>query len=405
MFVQPWCAGLAVLLFTGPALADAGSIRAAANSALTAAASGKPANAAGLSLDEHFTTNALDSDLEFSDFYTELRGSVTRVFDLDDGYLRLAAQGQASRYDRISIEDDRSLLLLAEAYRKLGGRYELRGTFAWRTASIGDDFRIADLAIGTRTDSDFFSGALQFGADLGSGAGLVLMLGDTVERYGKARFQQDLIETAQIEPDRNRLQFSAGIQKKIGRHQIGVSASAETTQVQRLGDPPVGRSFSEFTLRGLAQLVLEKGTTLDLSVGAAKLAQAHGGYNRARPIYRVELKKALASGLTLRGSFDGHYETIDTDDALASYLRRLELEAVYQCTPKLAFAAGLFREKKENLLLGNAERSQGVYFETGYEPSKRIGLVARIDFSRTRYTVIDTRKSTLDAYVGVRTKL
>ncbi len=42
------------------------------------------------------------------------------------------AQGEASRYDRISIEDDRSLLLLAEAYRKFGGRYELR-------ARVGND--------------------------------------------------------------------------------------------------------------------------------------------------------------------------------------------------------------------------------------------------------------------------
>jgi hypothetical protein len=404
--VRFWSYGVvAALLTASPALADPGSIRAAANSALTAAASGKPANGASFSLDEHFTTNALDSDLEFSDFYTELRGSITRVFDIDAGYLRFAAEGDASRYNRISIEDDRSLLLLAEAYRKFGGRYELRGTFAWRTASIGDDFRIANLAIGTRTDSDVFSGALQFGADLGSGAGLVLTLSDTVERYGKARFQEGLIDPAQIEPDRDRLQFSAGIEKKIGRQQIGIAATAETTQVQHLGEPPVGRSFSQFTLRGLAQLVSNDGTKLDLSLGAAVLAEAHGGYSRIRPIYRVLLTKDLKAGLTLRGSFDGRYETIDTDDALASYVRRLELEAKYQCTPELAFGAGFFHEGKGNLLLGNAERSKGVYFEVGYDPSRHVALVARVDLSRTRYTVFDRSKSTLDVYVGVRTKL
>jgi hypothetical protein len=407
MLVRSWFSGLAaILLLARPALADPGSIRAAANSAVTAAASGKPANGASMSLDQHFTTNALDSDLEFSDFYTELRGSLTRVIDLDDGYVRLSAQGEASRYDEISIEDDRSLLLLAEAYRKFGGRYELRGTVAWRAASIGDNFRIADLAIGTRTRSDLFSGALQFGADLGSGAGLVLTLADTMERYGKARFQQGLIEAAQIEPDRNRLQFSAGIQKKIGRQQIGLSASAETTHVQHLGQPPVGRSFSEFTLRGLAQLVSDDATSkLDLSLGAAALHEAHGGYNRVRPIYRVQLTKDLKGGVTLRGSIDGHYETIDTDDALASYVRRLELEAKYQCTPELAFGAGFFHENKENLLLDNVERSKGLYLEIGYNPSKHVALVARVDFSRTRYSNVDTRENTLDTYVGVRTSL
>jgi hypothetical protein len=334
-----------------------------------------------------------------------LRGSVTRVLNLDDGYVRLAAQGGASRYDRISIEDDRSLLLLAEAYRKFGGRYELRGTIAWHMASIGDDFRIADLAIGTRTRSDLFSAALQFGADLGSGTGLVLTLADTLEHYGKARFQNDLIQATKIEPDRNRLQFSAGIQKKLGRQQIGLTASAETTNVQRLGNPPVGRSFSEFTLRSLTRLVAADGTRLDLSLGAAGLYEKGGGYGQIRPIYRVELTKALKGGVTLRGSFDGRYETIDTDDALASYVRRLELEAKYQCSPELAFGAGFFHENKENLLLGNAERSKGFYFEIGYDASKHVALVARVDFSRTRYTVFDTEKDVLDSYIGIETKL
>jgi hypothetical protein len=404
--VRSWSLGVAaLLLLSDAASADPGSIRAVANSALTAAASGKPADGAALSVEEHFTSNALDNDLQFSDFYTELRGSLTRVLDLDSGYIRLAAEGEASRYDRISIEDDRSLLLLAEAYQKFGGRYELRGTLAWRAASIGDDFRIADLAIGTRTRSDLFSAALQFGADLGSGMGLVLTLSDTLERYGKARFQDGLLQPARIEPDRNRLQFSAGIEKKFGQQQIGLAASAETTDVERLGNPAVGFSFSEFTLRGLTRLVADDGTKLDLSLGAAALIEKGGGYSNIRPIYRVELTKALKADVTLRGSFEGRYEAIDTDDTLASYVRRLELEAKYQYAPELAFGAGFFQENKENLLLGNAERSRGLYFEIGYDPSKRLALVGRVDFSRTRYTVFGTEKDAVDSYIGVETKM
>src|SRR5690606_28194597 len=150
--------------------------------------------------------------------------------------------------------------------------------------------------------------------------------GDTVERYGKARFQNDLIQATQIEPDRNRLQFSAGVEKKFSRQQFGLTASAETTDVEQLGNPLVGRSFSEFTLRGLTRLVAPDGTKLDLSLGAAALSEKGGGYSGVRPLYHIELAKALKSGVTLRGSFDGNYETIDTDDPLASYVRRLELE-------------------------------------------------------------------------------
>jgi hypothetical protein len=172
-----------------------------------------------------------------------------------------------------------------------------------------------------------------------------------------------------------------------------------------MGNPPIGRSFSGFTLRGLARFAASDGTKLDLSLGAATLREAHGGYNRIRPIYQVQLSKDLQAGLALRGSFEGHYETIDTDDALASYVRRLEVEAKYRCTPKLAFGAGFFRENKENLVLDNIERSKGIYLEIGYDRSKHVALVARIDFSRTRYTVFDTRKDALDTYVGIRTKI
>ncbi len=320
-------------------------------------------------------------------------------------YLRLGAQAQASKYHRISIEDDRSLLLLAEAYRKFAGRYEIRGTLTWRTASIGDDLRIADLAIGTRTHSDVIASALQFGADLGSNTALVLQASDTVERYGKAHFQQDLIEAAQIEPNRNRLRFSAGLEKTIGKQQIGMTASAETTQVETLGAPPIGLSFNEFGLRGLLRLVSAKGVQLDASLGVASLRATNGEYNQVKPAYRFEVSKTFSGRLKLRGSLGGGFETVDTDDALASYLQRLELEAKLQCTVDFALGTGVFLQNKENLLLGNVERSKGAYLEMGYDMSKHVALVARVDFSRTLATIVDARKNTIDTYFGIRTKL
>jgi hypothetical protein len=168
--MQIWCLGVVVFLWlAGPAHAETASSEAAADiAAATKGASGSSGTQGAVALDEHFTTNALDSDLEFSDFYQDLRGSLFHTFAQDKGYIRLGAAFQAKTYDRIKIENDQSLILLAEAYRRLTNRIELRGTLTWRIASIGDDLRIGDLAIGTRTQSNDFSGALQLGIDLGT---------------------------------------------------------------------------------------------------------------------------------------------------------------------------------------------------------------------------------------------
>ncbi len=93
------CLGvIAVLFLANPALANSGSSRAAADAALAAAASGAPTDAAAISLEQHFTTNALDSDLQFSDFYTDLRGSMTHMWTAP------SSQGVEQRFDRIACD-------------------------------------------------------------------------------------------------------------------------------------------------------------------------------------------------------------------------------------------------------------------------------------------------------------
>jgi hypothetical protein len=393
---------VAALLFAHPAFADTASYRGAASAAVSAAANGAAQDTAAVSLDEHFTSNALDSDLMFSDFYEDLRGTFGHVFRGRDGYLRFVAEAQATRYHRISIEDDRSLLLLAEADRKFGGRFELRGTLTWRMASIGDDFRIANLAIGTRTHGDIVAGALQFAADLGGGIALLAQATDTVERYGKAVFQQNLIEATRIEPDRNRLHLSAGIEKTSGAEHLGLDARADLVDVQALGNPPIGHSFDEFALRGVLRLTAADGATLDASIGAAAMDDADGPYRAVRPVYAIAVVKELKNGIVLRGSIAGSFEAVDTNDPLASYVRRLELEAKFQFAPGFAVGIGAFRQNKENLVLENVERSKGFYVELGYDLSRHVTLVARADFSDWRASPPDNRKSTIDTYVGIR---
>lgn len=401
------CVGaILYLLIAGPAYAETASSEAAAEiAAATRNAAGSSATQGAISLDEHFTTNALDSDLEFPDFYQDLRGSLFHTFAQDKGYVRLGAAFQATTYDRIKIENDQSLILLAEAYRHLTDRIELRGTLTWRIASIGDDLRIGDLAIGTRTLSNDFGGALQLGFDLGSGNALILEAGDTVEHYGKARFQQNLIEPAKIEPDRNRLALGATWRHSEGKLRYGLAASAAFVGTEKIGDPPIAYPLANTVLRGEVHYQTGAGTTLEASLGVATLRGAHGIYEETRPVYSLLLKQEIKGGIELRGSLAGSYDLLDSDDPLAGWRQRLEVEAKFAFSDTVAFGVGVFHQREDNLLLRNTERSNGIYVELAYDMRKNTSLVARADFSECRTSVIDIRKKTLDTFLGFRTKL
>ena len=99
------------------------------------------------------------------------------------------------------------------------------------------------------------------------------------------------------------------------------------------------------------------------------------------------------------------FETIDTDDPLASWQQRLEIEGRWAATERLTLAAGAFFESRMNLLLENREYSEGVYAEAAYAVTPAMSLVFRADAERSRATIIDVRKNSLDAFVGLRTKL
>src|SRR5690606_34353350 len=93
-----------------------------------------------------------DSSHAISDWYTLLRGSLAwRSGDDDDANATLGAEFQATRYDTVSIEDDRLLALTAQAFRRLSPGLELKGTLSYRASSEGDDLSVGPLTLGLRT--------------------------------------------------------------------------------------------------------------------------------------------------------------------------------------------------------------------------------------------------------------
>lgn len=358
------------------------------------------------SIERHFTSNALDSDRPISDWYALMRGTLQRQFGDDDARVTLSGDVQATRYDTISIEDDRALSLAAEAFRRFGAAVELRGTLSFRASREGDDLAIGPLTLGTATAKQVVTGQLQLGLDLGNATTLILEASDSFENIGRTHFQDDVLPATRLDPDRNQLRLGARLTRTAGRLAFGSSASALLVSVEELGAPPVGLSFDRYGLRAEAVMTGKDGSTLGLALGAELLrASVNGLYSKVRPEWQLTASKPLPLGFELRGAWFGRYETADSDDPLASWLQRAEVETSLKLRDDLVLAAGIFRQNKRNLLFENDERSHGFFAEATYKASGKLDIVARVDFSKTFKTVIDTREETADVFIAMRSRL
>lgn len=358
------------------------------------------------SIERHFTSNALDSDRPISDWYALMRGTLQRQFGDDDARVTLSGDVQATRYDTISIEDDRALSLAAEAFRRFGAAVELRGTLSFRASREGDDLAIGPLTLGTATAKQVLTGQVQLGLNLGKATTLILEASDSLENIGRTHFQDDVLPATRLDPDRNQLRFGARLTRTAGRLAFGSSASALLVSVEELGAPPVGLSFDRYGLRAEAVMTGKDGSTLGLALGAELLrASVNGLYSKVRPEWQLTASKPLPLGFELRGAWFGRYETADSDDPLASWLQRAEVETSLKLRDDLVLAAGIFRQNKRNLLFENDERSHGFFAEATYKASGKLDIVARVDFSKTFKTVIDTREETADVFIAMRSRL
>lgn len=360
---------------------------------------------AAVSMERHWTSNALDSDKAIPDWYTLLRGSLEQTFGDDDANATLGAEFQATRHDRVSIEDDRALALSAQAFRRLPSGLEMRGTLTYRASSEGDDLPIGPFTLGMRTLKQIVGASGQIGIDLGNATSLIIDAADSFEKVGATRFEHDLLLPAQLDPNLNRAQLGARLTRTVGPLAFGASGSALRVSVEELGSPPVALSLAQYTLRGEFAYTGADGSTLGLALGGEFLRGEHDIYRRLRPTWQVSFAKKLPHALELRGTYFGRFETVDSDDPLASWLKRAELELSARLRENLAIASGIFAEAKENLLFENVERMRGLFAELTCNTTPSTAIVLRIDFSRTFKTVIDERKSTVDAFIGLRAKI
>jgi len=366
------------------------------------AAAELPATSASVTLERHATSNALDGPVSLFDWYSLLRGSVETNWTGNSSSLKLGLEAETTLFDAYSFENDHAVALAAVATRKLSTTVEIRGTLSIRHASEGDDLIIGSAILPIRTDTTTVTVAGEAGVDLGDGYALILGVVASRDKAGPTRFAGGL--SAELEPDTTRLGASATLKRTVGTFGTAVTASFRATRPDLTGGAVVALTAGEIALRTELRRSLPTGFEIAAAFGAAWLKDAAGLYDEVRPVYELTVKAPLGRA-ELRGSLFGRYELADTDDPLASFVQRGELTLGYRLTEKLGIGSGMFAELKENLLAGYDERSWGVFGEGGWTVSPKLTLLVRIEYDRTRYTVIGVDERTIDAFVRMRAEL
>jgi len=368
------------------------------------ACAGSIENLASATVERHVTSNALDNPDGVSDSYTVLHGSFAHVKQHAGGHVGAAAEFRHSLYDAASIENDLALTLGMEAQQQVGERFQLRGTLSYHLAKEGDDLSVGPLVIGTETVKHIVGAGVELGADLGSGTALAVGLEGSIEKAGRTKFEGDLIEPTKLEPDKQSFRLSANLVKSFGDTRASALLAWRHVAVELIGDPPSRLPFDEATAGVELQHAFKSGGTVAAMVGVQVL-RSIGEFTFVRPTYKVTVAQPLFDRFEIRGAVAAAFETADTDDPLASWLQRIEVETRFAATERLIIAAGAFLESRNNLLLENREQAKGLFAEAILALTPALSLVVRVDAERSYQTIIDVNQESLDAYVGLRANI
>lgn len=362
------------------------------------------ASGATVSLARHYTTDALDGPFAVEDWYTVLRGALAHDVAHDLGATRLAAELELRQYDLWDIEDDIAVALSLQTAIQPSDRLELRGTISLRAAHQGDDLTLGNVVVGTATRSAALAATIQAGLRLGADTALALEASAGRERAGETRFEGHAALPVRLEPDRERLRLAALLTRTHGAFSYGVSAEAAFLRASGTAFLPE-ITVANHAARLHAALALANGLTVNAAVGAQTLRLVDSGYMEVRPVFELAASAPLPGSFSLRGMLKTGYDTVVTDDPIASWVRRIELEGGYRHGPRLSFGVGLFAEKRDNLGLGYEETARGIFGTAAWKAGERLELVFRIDAARRHAPRIGDERRSVDAQLALTASL
>lgn len=357
---------------------------------------------AELSVSRHHTDNVLDEPLAVADWYTLMRGTVSGDIDHALGQTRITLDGELRRHDLFTIENDAAGGIEGQTTLRPSDDLELRGTLFLRHIREGDALVIEDLAIGTQTAKTVGGAGAVIGLRLTPSLVSTTELRGFRERAGDTSFEDDLLPALRFEPDRDRIFASQALTHTDGTLQTGVRATVERTTFSEIFDEPV--ELDRLQLRGEIGWRSEDGHALALAAGGEWLRASFDLIDIVRPSIEATAIAPIA-GLQLRGTLRTAFDSDDTDDLLASWVRRAEVELAWPLAERIALSTGMFIETRENLVFDYSEDRRGIYGELGWNASEQVTLVLRLDYRENRAPGIDFAKDRLDASLAVRTRL
>lgn len=379
---------------------------AAAFAAPVPASDGDPAAPAraSLSLSRHHTTNALDSTLALSDWYTLLRGGVERTFEHEIGATRLAGEFELRRFDTYAFEDDAAAGLSVTTTLRPSAALELRGTLSLGLVSEGDDLAVGDVLLATRTRRATFAAAVQAGLRLSADTVLVLDAGADRERPAGTLLPGSGLGPVRLEPRRDRVRLAATLTRTHGPVAYGALVAAGLLRTGPVGLLPQLR-IADYGARLHLRITAANGAALSASAGIEALALAGGPLLQVRPAYELAAETPLPAGFSIRGALAAAYDRTSKDDPLAVRVRRYQAEAGWRAAAVLRFGAGLYVERRDNVGLGTRERRRGVYGEAVWQARERLAVTLRVDATRHAFQGLDARRRAVDIRLGLDARL
>lgn len=357
-------------------------------------------------MERFVTSNALDSSLlALRDSGVRLRGTLAETVSHDLGQTGISAGVEALRFDTYDFEDDTTVTLSVRNDWRPSETLELRTTLSWRRVDEGDDFALGDFVIPIRTVRNRLSGQLEAGLRIDAQTILALEAAALADRPGDTVFDLAPRERIRLDPDRELYRLGARLSRGDEAFAVGLSTALDIVQARPSPEGTPAFPLSVLTARTEMALRGGDGSQLALAAGIQKLAAEGGLLSELRPTFEIGFEFPLTQALALRGTLSSAYDWVDSDDPLASRLGRLELEARYGASPTLDLSAGLFEERRDNLLLGNRDHARGLFALASWRMREGLELYARVEHVAHTATILEIGRRRTEAAIGLRVGL
>lgn len=360
---------------------------------------------ASLTLSRHYTTNALDTPLQLDDWYTQLRGSVASKLAHDLGTTGVTANINAKHYDVLSIENDFALGISTDTTVALSENFELRGTLAVQMAEEGDELLLGeDAFLGIRTRKTVMTAGLQAGLRLDADTVLAMEATASREKPEDTQFENDILPPLRLDPDRDRFRAGTKLTRTHGPVSFGAYGTAGLMRSGTIGFlPPL--EVMDYAVGAHAGIRFANGAVAAGSVGLHALELFDADFRQQRLAYELAAEMPVFSRFSLRGSLKAAFDPKTNDDPVATWARRMELEAGYRHSQELRFGTGLYLERRENLGLETVELARGLYAEAEWQINTHLGLTMRVDATRKLLENFGLQRDTVDVHMALAAKL